>query len=234
MVAMGLFKKAASFVASKAMDEIKKAVEKQDERPPMPDELNNHLRRECVRVWLNDDGLAFSEGKRMDSVPVRVRKARKAEIGAEYTVSLTDGTVIGTIDYDKFLRSGVKTRGEVIAEVSGPIWQDSVYGTVHIPITAEAIERQKMSVWIDVGAEHWSGPDGQRVDATGGEILESRKGSGKPSHVVIGADTRLFDVTPRMACYSKVAERANLPLRRVIAESREGEHGPYWHIGLYF
>ena len=231
---MGLFKKAASFAAKKAVDGIKKAMEKPDERPPMPDDLDAHLRRECVRVWLNDAGLAFTEGKRMESVPVRVRKARNAEVGAEYTVSLTDGTVIGTLDYDKFLRSGVKTRGEVAAEVSGPIWQESRYGTVHIPITAEALERQKMSIWIDVGADHWSGPDGLRVDATGGEILESRKSKGKPSYVIVGADARLFDVTPRMACYAKVAERVNLPLRRVIAESREGEHGQYWHIGLYF
>lgn len=216
----------------------KEAAKKQEARretlPSMPDELRTHLNRECVRVWLNEEGLAFTEGKHTESVPVRVRKARKGELGAEYNVLLTDGTIIGTLDYETFLRSGVKTRGEVTAEVSGPIWRESQYGTVHIPITDEEMKRQEMNVWIDVSASHWSGPDGQRVEATGGEILESRKGKGKPSYVIIGADTRLFDVTPRMGCYSKIAERANLPLRRVIAESREGEHGEYWHIGLYF
>lgn len=232
---MGLFRKVADLAAIKAVGNLKKAMEKQDdERPPMPDELRTHLDCECVRVWLNDEGLAFAEGKRMESVPVKVRKARGAEVGAEYTVSLTDGTVIGTLGYDKFLRSGVKTRGEVTAEVSGPIWEGSTYGTMHIPITAEEMKRQEMNIWIDVGAEHWSGPDGRKIDATGGEILERRKGKGKPSYVIIGADTLLFDVTPRMGCYSKIAERADLPLRRVIAESKENEFGEYWHIGLYF
>lgn len=217
-----------------AKEATKKRAARQESLPSMPDELHARLSREYVRVWLNDDGLTFTEGKRMESVPVRVRKSRKAEVGAEYTVSLTDGTVIGTLDYERFLRSGVKTRGEVTAEVSGPIWRESQYGTVHIPITDEAKKRQEMNVWIDVSASHWSGPDGLRVDAIGGEILESRKGKGKPTYVVIAADTRLFDVTPRMACYSKVAERANLPLRRVIAESKENEYGEYWRVGLYF
>ena len=231
---MGLLGKLAGLAATKATNGMKKAMERQDDRPPIPDELQTHLNRECVRVWLNDAGLAFTEGRHMESVPVRVRKARKAEVGAEYDVSLADGTVIGTMDYETFLRSGVKTRGEVSAEVSGPIWEGSRYGTVHIPITEEEMKRQEMNVWFDVGADHWSGPDGARVDAIGGEILERRKGGGKPSYVVIGADTRLFDVTPRMKCYKTVAERANLPIRRVIAESKEGEHGEYWHIGLYF
>ena len=226
------FMDAAKKQASK--EAAKKQIARQESLPPMPDDLRTHLNRECVRVWLNDEGLAFTEGKCMESVPVRVRKARKVEVGAEYNVLLTDGTVIGTLDLDGFLRSGVKTRGEVTAEVSGPIWRESQYGTVHIPITDEAKKRQEMKVWIDVSASHWSGPDGLRVEATGGEILESRNGNGKPTYVVIGAGTRLFDVTPRMGCYSKVAERANLPIRRVIAESKENKYGEYWHVGLYF
>lgn len=217
-----------------AKEAVKRRAAERESLPSIPDDLQTHLNRECVRVWLNDTGLAFTEGKRMESVPVRIRKAQNQEVGAEYTVSLTDGTVIGTLDYERFLRSGAKTRGEVTAEVSGPIWREWSYGSVHIPITDEARKRQEMNVWIDVSASHWSGPDGLRVDAIGGEILESRKGKEKPTYVVIAADTRLFDVTPRMGCYSKVAERANLPLRRVIAESKENEYGEYWRVGLYF
>lgn len=231
---MGLFRKVAGLAASRAASSIKKAVEKPDERPPMPGELDKHLRTECVRVWLNEAGLAFTEGRQMENVQVRVRKARKAEEGAEYNVSLTDGTVIGTMGQDGFLRSGVKTRGELTAEVSGPIWEGMRYGTVYIPITAERMKLREMNVWINVSTEHWTGPDGARVDATGGEILERRNGKGKPSYVVIGGDIRLFDVTSRMSCYSVVAERANLPLRRVIAEWKDGEHGGYWRVGLYY
>lgn len=231
---MDRFMAAARVQAAKDAEKKRKQAELNDDRPPMPEELEAHLNRECVRVWLNDDGLALADGKQSENIAVRVRKARKPELGAEYTVSLTDGTVIGTLSYERFLRSGVKTRGEVTAEVNGAVWHGMRYGTMHIPITSEELERQKMNVWIDVSADHWSGPDGQRVDATGGEILESRKGSGKPTYVIIGADTRLFEVTPRMACYAKIAERANLPLRRIIAESQNGEHGRYWHIGLHF
>ena len=227
---MGLLKKAASFAAKKAADGIKKAMEKPDERQPMPQELADHFSN-CVRVSLTHEGWELMQQQTQGHMAVRVRKARKPEKGAEYTVSLPEGTHVGNLSENDFLRSGAKTRGEMEAEVYGPIWQGENSGRMYLPMTEEALKRRDMKVYVNIDGTRWTGPD--VVDGERGEILV-RSGKGKPTYVITSGGSRLCEVTPRMKCYEQIAERADMGIRLAFAERREGEHGPYWRLQLYF
>lgn len=227
---MGLF--------GKLMKGLKYASEQQrsnpskDERPPLTTDYTDHWANDCIRVWLNENGMSFAADKGEERIQVRVRKSRKKEDGAEYSVSLTDGTVIGTLGKNDFMRSGAKTRGETAAEVYGPIWQGENYGRLYLIVSDEAKDRRSLTTHFTVNNDRYSanGP----VDEVGGEILESSKGKGKPTYVIVAGGSRVCEVTARMGAYKTIAERADKPLRRVISEKRDGDYGPYWRISLYF
>lgn len=231
---MGLLGKLAGLAATKATNGIKKAMEKPDKnadnRPPMSQELADHFSN-CVRISLTHEGWELMQQQTQGRMAVRVRKARKPEEGAEYTVSLPDGTHVGNLSENDFLRSGAKTRGEMEAEVYGPIWQGENSGRMCLPMTEEALRRRDMKVYVNIDGKRWTGPD--VVDGERGEIL-ARSGKGKPTYVITAGGSRLCEVTPRMRCYEQIAERAGMGIRLAFAERREGEHGPYWRLQLYF
>lgn len=228
---MGLFDKAKKALADRAKAEIGKAVGR-DMRPPIPDDELAHWRNECVRVSV-DHG-AFGRLESLGRRPsVLVRKRRNEKYDADYVVSTTDGETLGWLSANDFMRTGAKTRGTTQAEVRMPEYQNDKYAILYIPITEEAKRRKEMTIWFNVPESRWSGPS-ERVDEVGGEILESRRGSGKPTYVITAGGLRICEVTSRMSCYAKVAERAGERVRRAIAEPRDGEHGRYWHVGLYF
>lgn len=227
---MGLLKRIVALAAKKTVDGPEKVMEKPDERKPMPQELANHF-SDCVRVSLTREGWELMQQQTQGRMTIRVRKARKREEGAEYAVSLPDGTCMGHLSENDFLRSGAKTRGEMEAEVYGPIWQGESSGRMYLPMTEEALRRRDMKVYVNIDGTRWTGPD--VVDGERGEIL-ARSGKGKPTYVITAGGSRLCEVTPRMKCYAQIAERADMGIRLAFAERRESEHGPYWRLQLYF
>lgn len=229
---MGLFGRIMDAARVAAADARREAERAADERPPIPDELDDHYRRECVRVggtYEHQDAIA-ALGERP---VVRIRKARKTVAGREYDVRDAGGTTLGYLSANDFMRSGAKTRGETVAEVRMPVWNGDSAVALYVPISDEAKERRRLDTWISVPSSRWTGPS-ERVDEIGGEILESRKGSGKPSYVITAGGMRLCEVTSRMKCHEKVSRLVGNPVRRIVAEPNEGEHGTYWRVGLYF
>lgn len=223
---MGLFKKLVDGMAKPKS----KPVPEVDNRPEMPAELADHF-SDCVRVTLTSDGWELMKHQTQGHMTVRVRKARKPEPGAEYLVSLPDGVQVGYLSENDFLRSGAKTRGETEAEVYGPIWHGEESGRMYLPMTEDALRRRDMKLYANIDGKHWTGPE--VVDGERGEILV-RSGKGKPTYVITAGGSRLCEVTPRMKCYSAIAERADMSIRLAFAERRESEHGPYWRLQLYF
>lgn len=204
-----------------------------DNRPQEPDELTSHFHNDCVRVYLTEEGrYLLSSINIYGTMSVKVRKAPKSDENGDYYVKLTDDRLLGYLRQYAFDKALPKTRGEITAEVIGPIYAGDNCARLYIPISEEAIKRRDLKIWVSIDGGKWSGP--QEVREEGGEILESRKGSGKPSYVIVAGNTRLCEITSRMDCYEAVAERSKYPLRLVIAEPRVSDYGPYWRLGLYF
>ena len=226
---MNPLKYAKHFIVGRTVNAAKEAL---DLRPEMPDELAEHLSRECVSVTATPKGREYLLQQRQCNVMVKIRKQRNPIVGEEYRVTTTDGLHVGYLSKENFLRAGLSTRGEFSAEVNGPIWAGRDYATMHVPITAEAMERKRFDVWISVNGNNYF-PDCS-VHEVEGEILQDNTGKGKSSFIVSAGSLRICRITPRMSCYDIVAERSGMRLRLVASERRNGEHGEYWRVGLYF
>lgn len=226
---MNPFKYARHFVVNRAVNAARSAM---DSRQEIPEELDEHLRRECVSITATPDGRNYLLRQTQCKTMVKIRKQRNPIRGEEYRVTTSDGLHVGYLSNENFLRAGLSTRGEVETEVYGPIWAGRDYGMMYIPITAEAMERKKLNTWISVSSNNYFASG--EVHEIDGEILQSNTGKGKQQYIISAGSARICKITPRMACYDAVAERSGMRLRLVVSERRDGEHGEYWRVGLYF
>ena len=217
MVDMGLIRKAASLVINKTKDS----------------QINLDAdRSDYVGVSLTNEGWKAIQQKPMGKLSVKVRKLRKPIDGHDYSVSLTDGTLVGYLLATDFSRSGAKTRGSVLAEVRRGFGSTSKSKRLYLRITEDAARRANMDTHISIPRDRWRGPD-EGFDVMSGKILERTKGD-VTTYVIRAAGFNMCEVSPDMRCYKTVAERANLTPRRIIANLKAGNFEPYYSVYLYF
>ena len=210
----------------------------EDTRPYAPQEVLTHEQHECIRVRgerYYQEKLTALPG---NFVELDIGK-RMVEDREYYHVSTSNGEIVGDIYPDQLEKAGLKKGAHVLAEIHRPIYRLTDGIVLYIPMTEEAIEnkrkRDALKLWVNLDADKWNYDAGERFDFEDVEILvKPAKGNGKPTYVVIGDGSKLFEVNPRMKMYAEFTERKDYKPRRLIVESRTGDYGPYYHMGFYY
>ena len=204
-----------------------------DQRPDVPDDLQRHWDDECVMV----SGAAYHENA-IAGVPnggTIELKLRKHD--GNYRVETLDGAEVGTIYKETFDRSRLSSRGTVVAEVYQPVYRGMEYIAVYVRLTdkqiAKAREMEALKFWFTVDASWWTGGS-ERIKTHDASVWSPAGKSGKQPYMFMDGNMALFRITPRMANYQDISDRVTYPIRMLIAEPKEGEHGPFWRVGLYF
>lgn len=211
---------------------------KTDTRPLPPQELLTHEQHECIKVY----GTHYSQEKLSDlpgnfvELDIGTRKQKEEDA---YPVMLANGEMIGKVFPEQLEKAGIKKGMQVLAEIHRPVYYMRDEIELFIPRTHEALEderaRDALKFWENVDVSKWELGDADRYDFHEVDVLmKSAKGKAKPSYVIIGDGAKLFEVGPRMKMYAELVEREKYKPRRLIAERRTGDYGPYYHIGFYY
>lgn len=251
---MGLFSKlknsvdaaqsAANDIRGKAeqakakVQELRNDAPTQDNRPYAPMELLQHEQHECIKVQGSryyQETIAALPGNFVE-LDIGTRKMKEWD---SYPVTIASGDMVGTVYPDQLEKAGIKKGAHVLAEIHRPIYQMRDCIDLYIPRTKEAIEEQRirdeMKLWVNIDGAKWENGDEERYDFDDVDVLvKQSSGKSKPSYVVIGDGTKLFEVNSRMKMYKEIESRAQHKPRRLIAERHEGDYGPYYRVGFYY
>ena len=224
----------AQFSAKQA---VGAATGKSDVRPFPPQELLAHQQNECVKVSgtsYHQDTLSRLPG---NHAMVSIGKAKMKDWDS-YPVTMLNGDMLGAIYDDGLKKAGIKPGSTAIAEIYHPMYRFDEGIELYIQRTPEAIAEQEareaMKLWTTLDATKWEIEQAERFKFLGGEILTRQVEGKKPVYIVMGENRKLFEVNSRMKMYKDIEQRAHYPIRKLIAELKEGEHGQYYRVGFYY
>ena len=224
----------AKFSAEKMAGEVTGA---EDARPFAPNEVLVHQQQECVKVSgtrYHQDALAKLPG---DAVMVAIGKAKSKDWDA-YPVTMLNGEMLGALSDYAMEKGGFEPGANVVAEIHRPTYQFEDHIALYVPRTPEAIAAQKareaMTLWVNLDASKWEIEQGERFEFPSGEIVTQAAEGKKPVYIVTGEGRRLFVVNSRMKMHADIGQRAGYPIRKLIAERKDGDYGPYYRVGFYY
>lgn len=231
-------KSSAESVKDKALHIAIVQSPENDSRPAKPQDLKEHEQKECLKVIGTYYCQAAINALHNDTVDVTIEK--KKNDWDMYSVITSDGIRIGSLSEELIAKANIKKGVVRQAEIRRPFYQSMDETEVYLPLSREEIEYKEklesLKLWINIDEKKWEGGDGDRFDYYNVVILADESGSGKPKYVVLGDGSKLFEVGSRMKSYDDLRERAQLKVkpRHLIVERKQGDYGPYYHIGFYY
>ncbi len=235
---MGLFDKIKNSVVTKTQETVNTPQPPQDNRPYAPNEVLAHQQHECIKVngtSYHQDVIKTFVG---DTVEVAILKDKIPEWNSYPVVNASDGVMLGAVSDEQLEKAGLKKGYTAIAEIHRPIYKGQEYYSLYLPKTKEALDRAKylesLKLWVNLDASKWLGGDGERFDYFEVEVITSNHDAKKPTFVILGDNSKLFEVNSRMKMYQDIAERTNYKPRRLIVEKKIGKNGFYYRVGFYY
>lgn len=231
---MGLFDKL------KKKEQQPAAQPKVDERPFPPQEITLHRSNDCVEVQMCSYYQNVLSTLQPGLVAVTLEKPRDNQPyeGFDGLIVVSNNCILGAIGEHKIKRYGFKSGYQTVCEVVYPQYRYEDHIQLYIRLTDDQKSAQKakddLKLWINLGASKWLIEDDERFDFNSGEILTRNVDGKKPIYIVIGDGRKLFEVNSRMKMYADIEQRVNYPIRRLIAERKDGQHGLYYNVGFYY
>lgn len=210
----------------------------QDTRPYMPYELNNHIQRDCIKVYgiqYHQDVLRQLVG---DVIEVAILQDKMPEYDSYPVVIAASGVWVGAVYDDQIKKSGLKVGYTALAEIFHPVYYGQSDTELYIRKTQEAIDRKKhldsLKFWGTIDMSRCELQHGKEFKFKNVDVLARPVDGEKPIFVVLGDNQKLFEVNSSMELYSEIEKRTEYKPRLLIVKMENGENGGFYKVGFYY